>query len=71
MKEVQANIFLFGDYLKDHFSTFQWNSTIIDDLQALQYDGERESTCQAFQVSAALCEMALNSTTAFQFTSVE
>ena len=52
VQQIRFNLFQFIDYVKDHFSTFQWNQTIVDDLQALYHDGERDRICEAYQVRA-------------------
>ena len=54
VQQIRFNIFQFSDYVRDHFSTFQWNQTVVDDLQALYRDGERERFCEAFQVRASV-----------------
>ena len=54
VQQIQFNLFQFSDYVRDHFSTFQWNQTIVDDLQALYYEGDRDRSCQAFQVCASV-----------------
>ena len=54
VQQIEFNLFQFNDYVRDHFSTFQWNQTIVDDLQALYRDGERNGLCQAFQVCASV-----------------